>query len=193
MSARPTPEYGSDGFADDDTIEMVFTPEQMQVLSAAAQAGASATSGGSASATATAVNASRRWPLAQSAAILGVAVALMGLSSAVHRAVVQQQTPPELQTVPLPRTAPVASAIAVQTAISLTPVAAESVAREVASEPAAARPAAAPSSDPVRLRNPFDRSEVFEFPPGTSRQEARQALAEMLLARAHERRASAHR
>ena len=48
--------------------------------------------------------------------------------------------------------------------------------------------AAVDSPDPpVRFTNPFDRSEVFEFPPGTSQAEARQAAAERLLQRARER------
>jgi hypothetical protein len=47
-----------------------------------------------------------------------------------------------------------------------------------------------PASDPdppVRLRNPFDHSEVFEFPPGTSPTAARDAVAEILMARARDR------
>jgi hypothetical protein len=43
---------------------------------------------------------------------------------------------------------------------------------------------------PVRVRNEFDRSEVFEFPPGTSRQEAREQVAQILLQRAIERQQS---
>jgi hypothetical protein len=41
---------------------------------------------------------------------------------------------------------------------------------------------------PVRFKNPFDRTEVFEFPPGTSDTDARDAVAAMLLERALERR-----
>lgn len=46
-----------------------------------------------------------------------------------------------------------------------------------------------PSADnaPVRLTNPFDATEVFEFPPGTSETEARDAVADLLLQRARER------
>jgi hypothetical protein len=44
---------------------------------------------------------------------------------------------------------------------------------------------------PVRFRNPFDSNEVFEFPPGTSYAEARDAVAAMLLKRAQERRSPA--
>jgi hypothetical protein len=42
-------------------------------------------------------------------------------------------------------------------------------------------------STPVRLKNPFDASEVFEFPAGTSRSQARQLVQAMLLERARER------
>jgi hypothetical protein len=40
---------------------------------------------------------------------------------------------------------------------------------------------------PVLFRNPFDASEVFEFPPDTSRAEARAAVADLLVKRATER------
>ncbi len=40
----------------------------------------------------------------------------------------------------------------------------------------------------VRMANPFDSSEVFEFPPGTSRAEARERVANLLLQRARDRR-----
>jgi hypothetical protein len=40
---------------------------------------------------------------------------------------------------------------------------------------------------PVRFRNPFDASEVFEFPPGTSDDSARESVAAMLLQRARDR------
>jgi hypothetical protein len=43
------------------------------------------------------------------------------------------------------------------------------------------------SLKPVRIRNEFDRSEVFEFPAGTSMQEARDQVAQLLLQRARER------
>jgi hypothetical protein len=48
---------------------------------------------------------------------------------------------------------------------------------------------AEPQGAPVRIRNAFDATEVFEFPPGTSESEAREAVAELLLSRARERRA----
>jgi hypothetical protein len=40
---------------------------------------------------------------------------------------------------------------------------------------------------PMRFRNPFDASEVFEFPPGTTPIQARDAVAELLSQRARER------
>jgi hypothetical protein len=48
-------------------------------------------------------------------------------------------------------------------------------------------PAAATEQAPVRITNSFDKSEVFEFPPGTSESEARAAVADLLLQRATER------
>ena len=45
--------------------------------------------------------------------------------------------------------------------------------------------------EPVRFQNPFDKREVFEFPHGTSQQEAHDAVANLLLQRAMERRAPA--
>jgi hypothetical protein len=55
-------------------------------------------------------------------------------------------------------------------------------------------PPPAPSAEPaepVRFVNPFDRKEVFEFPAGTSKADARDAVAELLYERAQERRDSA--
>jgi hypothetical protein len=50
--------------------------------------------------------------------------------------------------------------------------------------PAAPPPSAA---EPVLFKNPFDRSEVFEFPAGTTQAEARDAVAQALWDRAHGR------
>jgi hypothetical protein len=47
----------------------------------------------------------------------------------------------------------------------------------------------APPQPEVVLRNPFDPSEKFTFPPGTSKAEAREQMANLLLARAVERKA----
>lgn len=52
-----------------------------------------------------------------------------------------------------------------------------------------ARSSAPPvQNEPVRFKNPFDAQEVFEFPPGTSDAEARDAVAKLLLQRALDRR-----
>lgn len=48
-------------------------------------------------------------------------------------------------------------------------------------------PPASEPAPPVRFRNPFDPSEVFEFPAGTSYAEARERVARVLMARAQER------
>lgn len=44
-----------------------------------------------------------------------------------------------------------------------------------------------PAEPPVRFTNPFDASEVFDFPAGTSEDEARAAVATILLDRARTR------
>jgi hypothetical protein len=43
------------------------------------------------------------------------------------------------------------------------------------------------ASEPMRIKNPFDRTEAFEFPPGTSEAEAREAVTKLLMERAHDR------
>jgi hypothetical protein len=48
---------------------------------------------------------------------------------------------------------------------------------------------AEPHGAPVRIKNAFDATEVFEFPPGTTEAESREAVAELLLSRASDRRA----
>jgi hypothetical protein len=40
---------------------------------------------------------------------------------------------------------------------------------------------------PTLYRNPFDKTEVFELPPGLSKAEARDMVAEILMERARER------
>ena len=50
--------------------------------------------------------------------------------------------------------------------------------------------AAQAAAQPVRLTNPFDAKEVFEFSPGTTQDAAREAVAEILLKRAIKRQRS---
>jgi hypothetical protein len=56
-------------------------------------------------------------------------------------------------------------------------------------QPQSQVPASTPKSEgkAVLFANPFDPNEVFEFPAGTSEAEARDAAAEILMARAMER------
>ena len=54
--------------------------------------------------------------------------------------------------------------------------------------PAAPAAPAEPQGPLVQVRNPFDATEVFEFPAKTTKTEVREAMAELLLQRARERR-----
>ncbi|HKU14245.1 MAG TPA: hypothetical protein VJQ52_07595 [Steroidobacteraceae bacterium] len=44
-----------------------------------------------------------------------------------------------------------------------------------------------PRGEPVRVANPFDATEVFEFPAGTSEADAHEAIAGFLIDRASRR------
>jgi hypothetical protein len=60
-----------------------------------------------------------------------------------------------------------------------------------APQPPVTAPSPPPPEDPgppVRIRNAFDKSEVFEFPNGTDDAQAREAVMQLLLDRARERR-----
>jgi hypothetical protein len=48
-------------------------------------------------------------------------------------------------------------------------------------------PAVIAAAQPLRFTNPFDKSEVFEFPAGTTLEEARASVADLLRQRAHGR------
>jgi hypothetical protein len=210
MSAPSSLDYG-----DDDTVELMLTPEQMRMLSRAANdedlgpSPPAPPTAAPAPAT-TRVGRSHGWLLAGTVAVLGaIAVLVAGLGSGAHRTTVaaaempvatekplvprQSMAPPTPAVSPttvasqmsvpsqthLPPPPPAAPPVAAQTSVPAAPV--------ETSAAVAPLPSATPATDPVRIRNPFDRSEVFEFPPGTSRQEARQAVADMLLQRALER------
>jgi hypothetical protein len=47
-----------------------------------------------------------------------------------------------------------------------------------------------PVAEPLRVANPFDATETFEFPAGTSEADAREAIADFLIERATQRRAA---
>jgi len=55
--------------------------------------------------------------------------------------------------------------------------------------PPSAQPSPSIEPEPTRFVNPFDHKEVFEFAPGTSRADARDAVAELLSERARDRHA----
>jgi hypothetical protein len=57
----------------------------------------------------------------------------------------------------------------------------------VAAPPPPVQVAETPPPEPVVLTNPFDKTEKFTFPPGTSKADAREQMAAMLLQRAAER------
>jgi hypothetical protein len=57
----------------------------------------------------------------------------------------------------------------------------------VSETPPAAQAAELPTPEPVVLVNPFDATEKFSFPPGTSKADARDQMAALLLQRAAER------
>lgn len=59
-----------------------------------------------------------------------------------------------------------------------------------AAQPGEAQLTALVDDSVVRFPNPFDPSEVFEFPEGTTEADARAAVAEILMDRARERQAS---
>jgi hypothetical protein len=62
-----------------------------------------------------------------------------------------------------------------------------SAAPPVAATPPPAAPADEPAQAGVKVSNPFDRAEVFQFPAETTPTEAQNAVAELLLQRARDR------
>ena len=51
---------------------------------------------------------------------------------------------------------------------------------------------AEPTGEPLRVANPFDSTEIFEFPAGTSEAEAQEAVAGFLIERATRRGSRGH-
>ena len=84
---------------------------------------------------------------------------------------------------------PSAPAVPAQTAAIVPSIpAAASTSTDKAAEVAQPDPVAtAYTGQPVRVKNPFDHSEVFEFPAGTSLKEARQSVSQILMQRAQDR------
>lgn len=118
----------------------------------------------------------RLWHLLLVAAVVGASAALTWRATA-------QRTPQRASVVQAARV------VTPQFAAASTPLMPAAAAAAV-SAPAASAPASA-SDAPLRMHNPFDRSEVFEFPAGTTRSDARAQIAQILYARAQDRRSQA--
>ena len=163
-SEGPTP-AGSAHDSSDDTIEVELTGEQELALSRAAEA-ARATARPDESGPVLSVPEYENFAARRTARIdlvCNLTLALAGLGLAVALL-----WPASARHLPAP-------APAVTRAAPL-------------AEVAPAGPAE-PQGAPVRIKNPFDATEVFEFPHGTPESEAREAVAERLLSRARDRRA----
>jgi hypothetical protein len=155
--------YCGDMRVEEDTIELMLSPEEIAVLSQAAAENTDAAEPVAASEQpAQATKPPRRhWPAGGVAAIVGVTVVLGTL---VALGAIAQRSAEHKHLAVAPPAPP--------------PVIAPTVAQQ---------PPPPPGGEPVRFKNPFDHSEVFEFPPGTSQAEMRQAVAELLMERARDR------
>jgi len=140
--------------ANDDTIELPLTQEDMLALSRAAEKEHAETNlHKSALITAgrflrdlSVRSRTRRWPLVLASSALGIVIGVV-----------------------------------------LGVVVADRISTVTISPPPSATHSLASLDSPVRFGNPFDASEVFEFPPGTSVDQARQSVAAILLQRARDR------
>lgn len=168
------PEGGTIGFADEsdeDTIELQLTPEQALGLSHAAQRAQTAAPAVESTPASPASASPFPRPRLQAPAgtrfrlwPLALGAAVLGITAAIGWWAAAQRAAalnPPAPAVTSPAPAPI-----------LPPPAAP----------------AEPPAPPVQVRNPFDATEVFEFPAGTSETEARKAVAEQLLQRARDRR-----
>jgi hypothetical protein len=150
---------------DEDTIEVQLTPEEMRRLSRAVRQAY------------TSKGRYRLWSVSFAAALVGIGVgvaASIAWRSAPPRQVAQRIAPSATTRIVPPMAAPPA-------VLAKPPVPQVSHVSQVA--PVA--PVA--PSPPVRVKNPFDPQEVFEFPAGTTRAEARRQVSELLLQRAVDR------
>lgn len=129
----------TESVTDSTTIEVMLTPQQMEVLSKASKVGA--------------------MQRHKSRILIGAAVAavLVVSGSVAHLAAESKPVPAAVIQAPPP-----------------------------APPPPPRQPPAA-TAEPVLFKNPFDRTEVFEFPAGTTQREARDAVARLLMDRAHGR------
>jgi hypothetical protein len=169
-----------DADPDEDTLEMVLTPADMHLLARAAEEQQRAATVADSTPQATTTDSTlpsmpsqttrthnsaslARGALAGVAAGLVIVVAIASLSTARLTTVPKSSPPPQT---------PKLVADAAPAAAPATP------------EPS--QPAVA-AAQPLRFKNPFDKSEVFEFPAGTTLEEARASVADVLRQRAQDR------
>jgi hypothetical protein len=156
---------------DEDTIELELTPKEMRRLSRAART-AHASKG-----------ASRLWSIPLAAAFIGIVVGIAATNawrpSAPHRVAPRMAPAPATRSTPPAATRP--AVLAQPQVPPPSPPAQASQVPPVTPDP---------PDPPVRVRNPFDAHEVFEFPAGTTKAEARRRVSELLMQRAADRRAS---
>lgn len=169
-----------DADPDEDTLEMVLTPADMHLLARAAEEQQRAATVADSTPQATTTDSTlpsmpsqttrthnsaslARGALAGVAAGLVIVVAIASLSTARLTTAPKSSPPPQT---------PKLVAAAAPAAAPATP------------EPS--QPAVA-AAQPLRFKNPFDKSEVFEFPAGTTLEEARASVADVLRQRAQDR------
>jgi hypothetical protein len=168
-----------DADPDEDTLEMVLTPADMHLLARAAEEQQRAATVADSTPQATTTDSTlpsmpsqttrthnsaslARGALAGVAAGLVIVVAIASLSTARLTTAPKSSPPP--QTPKLVAAAPAAAP----------------------ATPEPSQPAVA-AAQPLRFKNPFDKSEVFEFPAGTTLEEARASVADVLRQRAQDR------
>lgn len=172
------------------TVELYLSPEEVLTLAQAAEAATAKsppiTSTPVLSTEACERSASSRtplrrnwWPLSRNTLFIALAMVLITLAGAVSH----------VAQVPVTRTvsprAPAATAL-VASIPGAEAAWATKNALDVPQNPAEPRSELI-LIEPVRFPNPFDASEIFELPPGTSDTEARRSIANLLLERAHDR------
>jgi hypothetical protein len=142
---------------DEDTLELELTAEEMRRLRAGKAARGKNLI---------------QWPMALVVALIGILTAVGWRSSLPHREAQRVTPAPVIKPTPPPAAA--------KPAASPAPVAAPNIAP-------APQQTQEPQASPVRVKNPFDAKEVFEFPAGTTRAQAREKVTELLLRRALDR------
>jgi hypothetical protein len=147
---------------DEDTIELELTAEEMRRLSPPAPK------------TLTARGGYRVWSVPLAAALAGAAVSFALRPSPPRYIAPRIAASPTPEAAPATISPPPAPAALVQ--LPTSPVSQVSQVSQVR------------QGRRVRVTNPFDPQEVFEFPAGTTQVEARQKVSELLLQRAVDRR-----